>query len=42
MPSNSNALYHLGYLYLNGLSVEKNYLKAKKYFELAAKHNIML
>lgn len=36
LQNNSKALNSLGYLYLNGIGVNKDYQKAKYYFELAA------
>lgn len=36
LQNNSKALNSLGYLYLNGIGVNKDYQKAKYYFELTA------
>ncbi|KAK8865333.1 hypothetical protein M9Y10_010874 [Tritrichomonas musculus] len=39
MKNNPDALYHLGFFYLNGFGVELDPFKAKEYFELSAKQN---
>jgi len=40
LVGDADALHNLGYMYMNGLGVERNMTKAKGYFDEAAKSNI--